>query len=293
VTNGLFKKTLRNDKFEGSKNLTLVICGVRFVFQEDSMAPINRDSRMSFPLQMRGALPALIKVAALVFLLVLVSNCATQKIVGNEFVHSHKGYAFALPAVDWEIDEDAWRDERDFGYILVKSRPKTRLVRKPRDRSNPKRNELEFRPVPKKKIEKLLLDMDVGFRHKTHAGTLRVGTIIEGRLIKFIKGNFPKTDSDLPENLIRGYMERLRDFYPPRNVDPKEVTARTLAQPGQVYRMEWIEGRDLRILYGVSLYKEFLFMSFNVDREATPSVIEEGSNALDQLVESVVISAVK
>ena len=257
------------------------------------MTPINRDFRMSFPLKMRGVLPALTKIAALGFLLMLVSNCATQKIVGNEFVHRHKGYAFVLPAVDWEIDQDAWRDERDFGYILVKSRPKSRFVRKSRDRSNPKRNELDIRPVPAKKIEKLLLDMDVGFRHKTHAGTIRVGTIIEGRLIKFIKGNFPKTDSDLPENLIRGYMERLRDFYPPRNVDPKKVTVRTLAQSGQVFRMEWIEGQDLRILYGVSLYKEFLFMSFKVDREATLSVIEAGSNALDQLVESVVIPAVE
>lgn len=248
---------------------------------------------MSFPLKMRGVLLALIKIAILGFLLILVSNCATQKIVGNEFVHRHKGYAFALPAVDWEIDEDAWRDERDFGYIFIKSRPTSRFVRKSRDSSNPKRKELDIRPVPAKKIEKLLLDMDVGFRHKTHAGTIRVGTIIEGRLIKFIKGNFAKTDSELPENLIRGYMERLWDFYPPRNAEPKKVTARTLVQSGQVFRMEWIEGQDLRILYGVSLYKEFLFMSFKVDREATLSVIEAGSNALDQLVESVVLSVVK
>jgi len=248
---------------------------------------------MSFPLKMRGVLPALIKVAALGFLLMLVSNCATQKIVGNEFVHSNKGYAFVLPGVDWEIDQDAWRDERDFGYIFVKSRPQSRFVRKSRDRNNPKRNELEFRHVPEKKIEKLLLDMDVGFRHKTHAGTIRVGTIIEGRLIKFIKGNFAKTDSDLPENLIRGYMERLRDFYPPENADPEKVTVRTLAQSGQVFRMQWIEGQDLRILYGVSLYKEFLFMSVEVDGEATLSVTEAGSNALDRLVESVVISSAK
>jgi hypothetical protein len=57
--------------------------------------------------------------------------------------------------------------------------------------------------------------------------------------------------------------------------------------------MERIEGWDLRILYGVSLYKEFLFMAFKVDRQAPRSVIEEGSNALDQLVESVVITAAK
>jgi hypothetical protein len=259
------------------------------------MTPVNRDCRMSFPLKVREIPPVPIKIAALGLLLMLVSNCATQKIVGNEFVHSHKGYALALPAGDWEIDEDAWRDERDFGYILVKSRPKTRLIRKPRDSSNPKRNELDIRPVPQKRIKKLLLDMDVGFRHKTHGGTIRVGTIIEGRLIKFIKGNFnfAKTDSDLPENLIRGYMERLREFYPPKNLDPEKVTARNLDQSGRAFRMEWIEGRDLRILYGISLYKEFLFMSFKVDREAKLSVIETGSNALDQLVESVTISTVK
>lgn len=257
------------------------------------MTPINRDSRMSFLLNTKGALPALIKIAALGFLLMLVSNCATQKIVGNEFVHSNKNYAFVLPGAAWEIDQDAWRDERDFGYILVEKRPNSRLIRRSRDRSDPRRKELDIRPVHKKKIERLLLDMDVGFRHKTHAGTIRVGTIIEGRLIKFIKGKFVTTDSELPENLIRGYMEHLRDFYPPINEDTKKVTARNLAQSGQVFRMEWIEGQDLRILYGVSLYKEFLFMSFKVNREAARSVIEEGSNTLDQLVESVSLSAVK
>jgi hypothetical protein len=88
-------------------------------------------------------------------------------------------------------------------------------------------------------------------------------------------------------------MERLRDFYPPRNLDSKAVTVRTLAQSGQVFRMQWIEGQDLRVLYGVSLYKEFLFMGLKVDRQAPRSVIEAGSNTLDQLVESVVIPAVE
>ncbi len=243
------------------------------------MAFFNHDSHRGFPSRVR--------LGALFFLWMLISNCATQKIIGNEFVHSNKGYAFVLPGADWEVDGDAWRYERDFGYLLVREKPRPKSIRRSPSRNGPKPNDLDIRPLPGKKIEKLLLDMDTGFRHKTHAGKILVGTIVEGNLIKFIKGNFTKTDSDLPKNLIRGYMERLRWFYPPQEAEPQDVTVRTLAQSGQAYRMQWIEGRDIRIMYGISLYKEILLISLKVDREAPRSAVEEGSKALDRLVESV------
>jgi hypothetical protein len=245
--------------------------------------------RLLLTLKFRKALPAFVKTGAMCLLLL---SCASKRIVGTEFVHDNKGYAFTLPGQNWEVDKDAWRDERDFGFILVKSRPKSRFVRKSRNPSIRKREERDIRSVPEKKIEKLLLHMDVGFRHKTRPGKILIGTIVEGSLIKFIKGNFAKTDSELPENLLLGYMERRRDFYSPRNTRQALVTVSTFARSGQVHRMEWIEGRDKFILYGVSLHKEFLFLAFKVNRETPLPVIEEGAKALRQLVESVVITAI-
>jgi hypothetical protein len=238
----------------------------------------------------KGALPALIKTGVLGFVLAQTLNCISNRIVGTEFVHDNKGYAFTLPGGGWEVDPDAWRDERDFGYILVKSRPKSRFVRKSRNLSIRKREERDIRFVPEKEIEKLLLYMDVGFRHKTHPGNILIGTISEGRLIKFVQGNFAKTHSELPEDLIRGYMKRLWDFYPPEKRGEALVTVKTLARSGQVHRMEWIEGSDKFILYGLSLYKEFLFLAFKVDRGMPLPAIEEGTKVLKQLVESVVVT---
>ncbi|VAX28736.1 hypothetical protein MNBD_NITROSPINAE05-685 [hydrothermal vent metagenome] len=239
----------------------------------------------------KGVLSTLIKTGVLGFVLAQTLSCVPNRIVGTEFVHDNKGYAFTLPGGGWEVDPDAWRDERDFGYILVKSRLKSRFVRKPRNSNTQNREQLDIRFVPEKKTEKLLLHMDVGFRHKTRPGNILIGTISEGRLIKFVKGNFATTHSELPENLIRGYMERLWDFYPPEKTGRALVTVRTLARSGQVHRMEWIEGPDKFILYGFSLYKEFLFLAFKVDREAPLPAIEEGAKVLKRLVESVVVTA--
>jgi hypothetical protein len=259
------------------------------------MASCDHDPRVDFFLTVRlkAWRTSLFRIGILCFLLALAPNCATQRIIGNEFVHQNKGYSFALPGGDWTIDQEAWRDERDFGYIFVTKRPKSRFVRNPRSLRGAKRGDLDIRTLPEKKVEKLLLNMDVGFRNKTHAGKILVGTILEGSLIKFLKGNFIKTDSDLPENLIAGYMERLRDFYPPQNVDPVVVTVRNLAQSGQAYRMEWVEEREFRVLVGISIYKEFLFISLKMNEKAPAANIEEALKTLDRLVESVVILAVE
>ena len=234
---------------------------------------------------------SLFKIAMLCFLLALAPNCVTQRIVGNEFVHDNKGYAFFLPGVDWEVDKEAWRFERDFGYNIVSRENKTRFVRRPRTRIGTQQDNLNIQTIPEKKVEKLLLDMDMGFRHKTHASEILIGTILEGSLIKFIKGNFAKNDIDLPKNLIAGYMERLQGFYSRQSAGPAAVTVKTLAQSRRAYRVEWVEGQDLRVLYGISLYKEFLFMSLQVNLKSSAEEIAKGLKTLDQLVESVVIMA--
>jgi len=55
--------------------------------------------------------------------------------------------------------------------------------------------------------------------------------------------------------------------------------------------MEWVEEQELRILYGVSLYREFLFIALRMNRKAPVFIIEEGVNTLDKLMESLVIRA--
>lgn len=234
---------------------------------------------------------AIFKFGVLCFLLVQAPNCVTQRIVGNEFIQTSKGYSFVLPEGNWEKDDEAWRSERDFGYIFARKIPRSRFVRNRRSLSGANRENLNIRTRTERKVEKLLLDMDVGFRHKTHTGKILVGTIIEGSLAKFIKGNFKKTDSELPENLIAGYMKRLRGFYSPKIADPVVIRVRPLPRAGQAYRMEWVEDREFRVLYGLPLYKEFLFISLRVNEKAKASEIEEGLKTLNQLVESIVITA--
>ena len=253
------------------------------------MTSFNHDSLTDLASMVRST--SLFKIAMLCFLLALAPNCVTQRIVGNKFVHDYKGYAFVLPGVDWEIDEEAWRYERDFGYIIVSKKPKRRLARSFRNRDGTQPDDLNIRLVPEKKVEKLLLNMDLGFRHKTHAGEILIGTIIEGSLIKFVKGNFAKNDIDLPKNLIAGYMERLQGFYSRQSAGPAAVTVKTLAQSRRAYRVEWVEGQDLRVLYGISLYKEFLFISLQANLKSSAEEVAKGVKTLVQLVESVVVMA--
>jgi len=257
------------------------------------MTSFDHDFLEDLSSKVRSRATALFKIAMLCFLLALASNCVTERIVGNQFVHDNKGYAFILPGVDWEIDAEAWRYERDFGYIIVTKKPKKRFFRSFRNRNGTQSDDLNVRLLPEKKVEKLILNMDLGFRHKIHAGEILIGTIIEGSLIKFVKGNFAKNDIDLPRNLIAGYMERLRGFYSPQGIEPANVTVRTLDRSRRAYRVEWIEGQDLRVLYGMSLYKEYLFISLQVNKKTPAEEIEEGLKTLDQLVESVVIMARK
>jgi len=106
-------------------------------------------------------------VGILFFSLILAPSCATQRISGNEFVHETKGYTFVLPGVDWEVDEEAWRNERDFGYVLVRERSKPKFRRYNGNQSGSEPNDFVVRSLPEEEVEKLLLDMDVGFRHKT------------------------------------------------------------------------------------------------------------------------------
>lgn len=258
------------------------------------MQSFDHDSRMdlSSMVRLRTGRVSLFKIGVLCLSWVLASNCASQRIVGNEFVQESKGYSFVLPGIDWAVDEDAWLYERDFGYLLVKGKPEKRILNT-RDRRGSNTGDLEIRPAPGEEYEVLLLNMDAGFRHKAHASKILVGTILEGDLIKFLKGDFIKTDSDLPDNLIAGYMEHLQGFYPPQVTDPAAITVRTLPKRGQAYRMEWVSGEGRRILYGIPLYKEFLFLTLQVNRNAPASVVEEGSKALDQMVESLGIRADK
>jgi len=57
--------------------------------------------------------------------------------------------------------------------------------------------------------------------------------------------------------------------------------------------MEWHAGQERRVLYGVSLNREFLFITLGVNRKAPASAIEAGLKTLDQRVDSIMILADK
>jgi hypothetical protein len=221
----------------------------------------------------------------LLLFLLGTQSCATQKIAEGRFVYETKGYAFTLPPADWEIDKDAWVYEREFGHVVVKKRESKYVLR--RNRRNPQdANDIQIRPRRSKTIKKLILDMDVGFQHKTQPMQLLIGTISEGNLIKFLKGGFIKTDSDLPENLIAGYLQRLQLFYPPRQ--PALITSRNLLHAGLAHRLEWHDEQGIRVLYGIALTREYLLISLQADKKTSPADLKVGLQDLDRLVEACV-----
>ena len=245
------------------------------------------DFRSSCFLHMRGRRPQahLIELGILCLFLVLTQSCATAKIEDGTFVQESKGYSFILPGADWAIDKDAWVHEDEFGYVLVKKKKSRYILRRNRRNQTP-RNEIEIRFRPPKTYEKLILDMDIGFQHKNRPMKILIGTISVGGLIKFLKGNFLKTDSDLPENLIAGYMERIQFFHPPRQ--PVLITSRKLPHAGQANRLEWDDGRQLRVLYGIALTRKYLFFLLQADKKTPASDFQKGLQALDGLVETSV-----
>jgi hypothetical protein len=221
----------------------------------------------------------------LLLFLLGTQSCATQKIAEGRFVHETKGYAFTLPPADWTIDKDAWVYEREFGHVVVKKHRSRYVLR--RNRRNPQdANDIQIRPRRPKTIKKLILDMDVGFQHKTQPMQLLIGTISEGNLIKFLKGGFIKTDSDLPENLIAGYFQRWQNFYSSKRT--ALITSTELPQAGRADRLEWDDGQDIRVMYGIALNRNFLFFSLQADKETSAADLKVGLQDLDRLVEACV-----
>ena len=224
-----------------------------------------------------------VRAGILLFFLLATQSCATHKIAEGRFAHEAKGYAFILPTADWTIDKDAWVYEREFGYVVVKERESRYVLRNNQKNSL---DDIEIRPRLPKTHEKLILAMDIGFQHKTRPMQLLVGTILEGNLIKFLKGGFIKTDSDLPENLIAGYLQHLQFFY--SSQQPALITSRKLPHAGLTHRLEWDDGQNIRVLYGIALTREYLFVVLRADTTISKSDLKVGLQDLDRLVEACV-----
>ena len=221
----------------------------------------------------------------LCFVLIMTAGCAVPRIQDGKFLEETKGYAFDLPGAEWEIDKDAWVYEREFGEVFIEI-PGSKYVLRDRRRRNDPDEDLDLRPRREKKEKRLILDMDIGFKHKTQAMKLLVGTISEDYLIKFLKGKFVLTDSDLPENLVAGYMERLLFLYPTRQ--PGSITSQSLPNTGTVDRLQWNEEGNLRVIYGIALSREYLFISLLTEEGLPVSEFNKGVQALDQWIHSFV-----
>lgn len=227
-----------------------------------------------------------VRAGILLFLLLSATSCATQRIADGRFVHESKGYAFNLPAAGWVIDKDAWVHEQEFGRVFVKKQ-QSRYVMRRNQRSTEAGTAIEIRPRRPKIHEKVILDMDIGFRHETRPMQLLIGTISAGDLIRFLKGGSLKADSDLPENLIAGYLQHLQFF----NSSQRQalITSRKLPQAGRAYRSEWEDGEGIRVLYGIALTRAYLFIALRADKTVSKSDLNEGLQDLDELVEACVL----
>ncbi|GJL78644.1 MAG: hypothetical protein NPINA01_16330 [Nitrospinaceae bacterium] len=226
-----------------------------------------------------------IRAGVFVFLLVGAQGCATSKITDGTFVQAAKSYSFSVPEVGWQKDKDAWVYERELGHVIIKKhRSRYALERSNRQRTN-NRDDIEIRPRPPKTYEKLIWDLDVGFQHPTQPMQILVGTIPESDLIKFLKGKFIKTDSDLPDNLLAGYMERLQFLHPPDR--PAQITTKNLPSPKMAKRLEWADGKYFRALYGVALHREYLFVLLRANQKVPVREWEEGTQTLDRLIETL------
>ena len=232
-----------------------------------------------------GLLQVLMPCLALVFL----QGCATtQKIAGDTFIEEGKGYRFVLPGKGWEIDEDAWTYQRDFGYLLLLSRPGL-VSRRTGKEKKQQEEELDIRPLARKFYEKQIFHMDIGFRHTTHGMKLLAATVWEGDLLDLLKERQVKTDSDIGQNLVRAYMERFADFHPPRTFGEPVITESAFAGLGEVSHLQWTGADDFWGLYGIRINREFLFFMFRADKNISATALQEGMQALDRLVETTVV----
>jgi hypothetical protein len=204
----------------------------------------------------------------------------------GRFVHAGKGYAFMLPSAQWAVDADAWVYEREFGRLILKKR-ESRYVQ--RDRRGARTgNDLEIRLRRPRTYEELILNMDIGFQHKTRPMQLLIGTISKAKLVKFLKGRFKKADMELPENLIVGYLQRLQLLYSSQN--PAAITSRKLPLGGQAYRLEGEDGRNIQVVYGIALAREYLFIALRAIKTVSESDLKAGLQDLDGLVDALVQS---
>ncbi len=221
--------------------------------------------------------------------LVLFSNCATQRIAGDTFIEASKGYQFVIPGPDWPVDEDAWVYERDFGYLLVKKKPRRAYRRTVDEKGNPI-EDLDVLPsLPPKILEKLIFDMDIGFRHKTHDMILLAATAWERELLDLLKEGGIKTDSDFQNNLIKAYFERFPDFHRPKTARRPVITIENFPRIGEVPGLKWTGADAVWAMRGIRLDHEFLFFLLRVDKETPAAVLAEGMQALNEIVATIVL----
>jgi len=229
----------------------------------------------------------MVKVGLQLLFLIGLQNCVTQKISAGRFVQEAKGYTFIVPSGDWAVDKDAWIYERAFGNVTVKdSGTRYRIILRGNRNQPAQGSNFDIRPLPRIDHERLIFNLDIGFQHRTQPIKLLIGTISEGDVIKFLKGNLIKTDSDLPKNLVAGYFQRLVHFY--SSPEPASITSRKLLHAGPATRLEWNDGEDIRVLYGIALNREYLFFSLQAENKIRSEDLEVGRQALDALVESCV-----
>ncbi|MFQ5443424.1 MAG: hypothetical protein ACE5EK_02285 [Nitrospinales bacterium] len=201
---------------------------------------------------------------------------AMENFGGNVLAGETKEHQLTPPSGNWEIYKDAWAHKRDFGFA-------TYLERETMHYSG------DLEPIfnPSKLKEKILFDIETGFRHKTQNMRILVATIDEGKLIEYLESKTNKNIRGSGNNLISVYLDGFGGTYQTKTRTPAIRATRNFPALGEVGFLRTIVGSTSWAIYGAQFGKQYVFVALQADPGAPESVIAEGLKALEETMGKV------
>ena len=238
-------------------------------------------SRYPIPLRRLWSLSRWLMWCSLLFSL----GCASPHLVDSEFVEEYRGYRFALPGGEWPLDPEAWSYAEEFGFRLVPVPPTQRYRRESWDRKVNDINRYR-RPILKFPEEKQLFEVDVGFTHRSEKMKILVASTAKSELVALLRRWKFETMSEVPEDLIRAYLEIFPQFHSVSVSEGTQPTQRSFSQLGKLHRLEFQTARETLLLYGMPLKRDVLLFQLRADKGVAPSLWQEGVQTLEDLIGS-------
>lgn len=195
---------------------------------------------------------------------------------GDVFAGETAGHSLTPPSGNWEIYKDAWAHKRDFGYA-------TYLQRETWGSSG----DLEQIYSSPRVEEKILFDIETGFRHKTQKMRILIATIDEGKLIEYLELKTDKNIRGSGKSLISVYLDGFGGTYQTMPQTPAIRATRKFPNLGDVGFLRINGGSNSWAIYGVQFDKQYVFVALQADPGTPEAVMSEGLKALEETVGKV------